>query len=108
MILAGDQAEYDEWNAKLIVTSTTIVASVYFSNTAALISHMPGPPFYLDSGPMGHLSCVSKSTSKRYAPPRTISGVGNLLVPAVGQENLICIKNVKITYLGVMKLFVLI
>lgn len=27
---------------------------------------------------------VSKSTSRCYAPPRTISGVGNLLVPAVG------------------------
>ena len=87
---AADQGEYLDWasnnndpswgNNKSLDTATFLLAASDSSPSA-----QKDPPLYLDSGASTHISCVRSDFSEfALIEPRTITGVGNSAVSAIG------------------------
>jgi hypothetical protein len=87
---AADQGEYEDWavnnntdwgNGDLLDTATFLLAAA----DTALLGAQHNPPLYLDSGASTHISCVrSDFLDLADMEPRTIMGVGNSTVSAIG------------------------
>jgi transposase InsO family protein len=91
---AADQGEYSDWAynngspswgtndiAQLDTESCLLAAT----DTALIARGDPNPPLYLDSGALAHISCIRTDFCEfSDIEPRTIMGVGNSSVSAIG------------------------